>query len=251
MTRHIKLLQLGQCPYGQALALQLELRASLQRDQTLDPEMLGYLICLEHPTTITLGKRGKLEDLLGLELIKAQGVPVFKVDRGGQATCHEPGQLVIYPILRLEPLGMGVVDLIRGMAHALADTLKIWGLEADYDQSVPGLWTRQDPPEKVASVGMRVSGGVTTHGLAVNLINDLSGFGMIIPCGMPEGRLTSLAQHLAQHKPAKLAAELSVERFTQALTPKLEAFLNARLLPSPCSLPEQSAWEQPLDLDES
>lgn len=250
MTRQIKLLQLGLCPYGQALAIQLALRAELQRDPTLNPQQLGYLICLEHPTTITLGKRGKLEDLLGRALIQAQGIPVFKVDRGGQATCHEPGQLVIYPILRLEPLGMGVVDLIRGLAAALADNLEQWGLEADYDQQTPGLWTRQSPPEKVASVGMRVSGGVTTHGLAVNLINELRGFDLIIPCGMPEGRLTSLARQLqAQGVDTPSCGPLTVERFTQTLLPKLEAFLDATLTPTDYTMPTTSDWEQPLNWD--
>lgn len=247
MTRNIKLLQLGVCPYGQALATQLALRAQLQRDPSLDPQQLGYLICLEHPTTITLGKRGKLEDLLGRELLQAQGIPVFKVDRGGQATCHEPGQLVIYPILRLDPLGMGVVDLIRGLATALAQTLEQWGLKADYDQQTPGLWTRQLPPEKVASVGMRVSGGVTTHGLAVNLVNDLRGFDLIIPCGMPEGRLTSLERQLhAQGVDTPALGPLTVERFMQTLLPKLEAFLDAALIPTDYPLPAPSIWEPPL-----
>jgi lipoyl(octanoyl) transferase len=252
MTRQIKLLQLGCCPYGQALAIQLALRAELQGDPTLTPQQLGYLICLEHPTTITLGKRGKLDDLRWRARLKAQDVPVFKVDRGGQATCHEPGQLVIYPILRLEPLGMGVVDLIRGMAAALADNLALWGLEADYDQQTPGLWTRQQPPEKIASVGMRVSGGVTTHGLAINLVNELRGFDLIIPCGMPEGRLTSLARQLqAQGVDTPAPGPLSVERFTQTLLPKLEALLDATLTPTPYTLPAPSAWEQPLTWDET
>lgn len=243
-SRIVKLITPGSIPYGQALALQLKLRAQLQREAQT-PDELGYLICLEHPLTITLGKRGKLADLLGLSLIKARDVPVFKVDRGGQATCHEPGQLVIYPVLRLEPLGMGVVDLIRAMANALAETLALWGVTATYDQDSPGLWT--EGGAKIASVGMRVSGGVTTHGLSVNLNNTLEGFGLIVPCGMPDSPLMTLARAL--HDEDRAAP--TREQFLSALLPKLAAIFNASLTPCSPALPEPEDWEPPLSWDEA
>ena len=243
MTRRVRLHDLGLVPYGQALQAQLELRAQLQAHALSEASSeLGSLLCLEHPTTLTLGRRGKVQDIIGRDLARARGVPVFQVDRGGEATCHEPGQLVLYPVLRLEPLGMGVVDLIRALAQALAQTLSDYGLEADYDPKTPGLWTRQTPPHKVASVGMRVSGGVTTHGLAVNVVNDLSGFGLIVPCGMPEAPMTTLARHLGP----EAAQALTVSAFKAALLPKLEQALRAELIPAPLTLPSPPRWIEPM-----
>lgn len=181
--------RLGVVPYGQALALQLALRERLQKGEATS----GWVICVEHPPTVTLGKRGQLEHLISPTNLDANGVEVFRIDRGGEATFHGPGQLVIYPVLRLADFNIGVVDLIRGLAGSLSATLaEHHGIQGHYDVKHPGVWTDETPSRKIASVGMRVSGGVTTHGAAINLVNDMSPFGWIVACGMPEAPMIRL-----------------------------------------------------------
>ncbi len=240
MGARVALVRPGLVPYGQALAMQLELRQRL-----LDApahEWAGYLIALEHPTTITLGKRGKPQDILTPHLLEHLGVPAYQLDRGGELTCHEPGQLVLYPIVRLDALQLGVVDLIRDLAHALAQTLLSYGVSASYDPQTPGLWTPQQ--QKIASVGMRVHRGVTMHGAAINLTNDLSGFQLIVPCGMPDATLTTLAREAPQH-----SATLSVDSFLTRALPALSAAMRAELVPHEEPLiHDPSRWPAPMAL---
>src|SRR5690554_782206 len=175
MSKRLEIIRLGVVPYGQALALQMKLRERLKAQR--DEDLVGYLIALEHPPTVTLGKRGSFEDLVNHAWLQANGVEVFKIDRGGEATFHEPGQLVVYPILRLSALEKGVVDVIRGMAACLGESVAEYGKVAAYDLEHPGLWTQDETPSrKLASVGMRVQSGVTTHGVAMNLVNQMIGF---------------------------------------------------------------------------
>ena len=192
----IEVIRPGEIPYAHGLAMQLMLRARLYKREEDDP-LKGYFLVLEHPRTVTLGRRGELEHLMSPALLAQQGVEVFRIDRGGEATYHEPGQLVAYPILHLKSLELGVVDLIRNMAGQLADAIAPFGLSASYDCDHPGLWTEGGlMRRKVASVGMRVSKGVTTHGVAINLINEMTGFGWIVPCGMPQAPMTRLLDHV-------------------------------------------------------
>ncbi|RAL20063.1 lipoyl(octanoyl) transferase [Lujinxingia litoralis] len=234
------LLRPGLVPYGQALAWQLQLRQRLQEGRAHHPT--GYLLCLEHPPVVTLGKRGRAEDIFGLDQLRDRGTQFFKIDRGGEATYHGPGQLVVYPVVRLDALGLGVVDLIRGLANSLSRALADFGLDADYDTDHPGLWTRTTPPRKIASVGMRVSGGVTTHGAAVNLINDLIPFSLFVPCGMPNAPVTRLLDHL------DTPDGCNVEAFTERFLNHFAAFLDCQfepldLAPPP---PEEAAPSMPL-----
>ena len=230
----MKLLRPGLIPYGQALAWQLRLRARLQEG---DPGP-GYLLCLQHPPVITLGKRGHLEDLFGLEELQRRGTQFYQIDRGGEATYHGPGQLVLYPVVRLADLGIGVVDLIRTMAEALAMALAEYGVEAAYDKEHPGLWTKTTPARKIASVGMRVSGGVSTHGAAINLINDITPFSLFVPCGMPNAPITRLADFYAE--------PVDVERFTDQVLHHLARLLGLELCPYDEAPPEPDAWAPPL-----
>ena len=242
-TRDIHLMSLDEVPYGQALALQLQLRAQLQAmPEGQGP--LGYVLCLEHPSTITLGKRGKVEDVLGRHLMQHNGVSLFQIDRGGEATAHEPGQLVIYPILRLSEVGMGVVDLIRGMAGCLASTLEHWGIDARYNAEAPGLWTNHDGVEtKIASVGMRVSRGVSTHGAAINLTNTMASFQYIVACGMPEAPMKSVRQLLSD-----TSQPLSRQAFQERFLASFAQLLDAHWVPQRPNLPAREQWVEPMDL---
>ena len=241
--RDISLMSLGVVPYGQALALQLKLRAQLQAFPEGEGP-LGHVICVEHPSTITLGKRGQVEDVLGRDLMRLNDVPLFKIDRGGEATAHEPGQLVIYPILRLSEVGMGVVDVIRGMAQCLCTALEHWGIDARYNADSPGLWTMQQGVDtKIASVGMRVSRGVSTHGAAINLTNTMASFGYIVACGMPDAPMQSVQRLLRDHTPTLTRAV-----FEARFLDEFAALLNAQWVERSPMMPTYEDWSQPMAL---
>ena len=237
----IGLLELGTVPYGQALALQHRLRARLI-DGEVSPSLAGWLLVLEHPPVVTLGKRGEIGALIQPEQLRAQGVECFEIDRGGEATAHEPGQLVIYPVVDLEALDLGVVDVVRGLAAELSDTLGTFGVEAAYDPDHPGIWTQGEPSHKLASVGMRVRRGTTTHGAALNLVNDLSTFSMIVPCGMPQAPMARLADLVD-------AEEDSIQplSFARRVYPGLESLLGAELRDADVELPTADDWAEPIN----
>lgn len=146
---------------------------------------------LEHDPVVTFGRRGREHDLrVPREALAACGVDVVESDRGGELTYHGPGQLVIYPILAVRRRGIHVGELVRGLAACVADELAALGIVAEYDTDAPGLWV---DGAKIAAVGMRISRGVSMHGTALNLETDLDAFRLIVPCGMPDARATSVA----------------------------------------------------------
>ncbi|MFB6264553.1 MAG: lipoyl(octanoyl) transferase LipB [Bradymonadaceae bacterium] len=224
----IGLLELGEVDYGRALALQYELRNRLGNDGA--PEnRAGFLLALEHPPVVTLGKRGETDALLRRDRLRERGVDLYEIDRGGEATYHGPGQLVLYPILKLAALELGVVDVVRGLARIVADKLGNLGIAAAYDEDHPGLWT-SSPRAKIASVGMRVKRGITTHGAAINLTNDLAPFDHIVACGMPDARATRVVDHTD-------ADDLGPISFARRLYGDLEELLDAPLVDADVDLP--------------
>lgn len=238
----IRLLDLDVVPYGQALALQYELRDRLIAGDV--PERTaGYLIFLEHEPVVTLGKRGVPDHLVQRERLHSDGVEIFEIDRGGEATFHGPGQLVVYPIVELERLAMGVVDVVRGLAATIADAFAEFGVEADYDTDHPGVWTTDEQPHrKLASVGMRVKRGVSTHGAAINLVNDMRPFSLIVPCGMPDAPMARLADYTDDTE------AITPTAFRRRLAPGIEALTGAELTEADVPLPERSDWITPSDL---
>ena len=240
----IRLVELGVVPYGQALSLQYRLRDRLISGDVPE-DVAGWLICLEHEPVVTLGKRGLPEHLVDPDSLRSQGIEVFEIDRGGEATYHGPGQLVVYPVIELERLAMGVVDVVRGLADVISEALAEYGLAADYDTDHPGVWTTdEEPHRKMASVGMRVRRGVSTHGAAINLDNDMRPFSMIVPCGMPDAPMARLADYTSSD------AAISPEDFRQKLYPGIEELTEATLRPSEVDLPPQSEWIEPLGDEE-
>jgi lipoyl(octanoyl) transferase len=156
----------------------LELQESIQQNAESDPAILG----LEHPLTITLGRRGDpLKDvLIGFKALRERNIPVVAVDRGGQATLHHPGQLIIYPILSLRKLRIGAKVYVGILEATTKQLLASYGITACCRGDEPGLYTLRG---KIASFGVRISRGVTSHGVAINVSNDLSEFAMIRSCG--------------------------------------------------------------------
>lgn len=172
---------LGLVEYREALALQEALRARRQRDEIADT-----LLCLEHPPTYTLGRRTADGELpMGRGWYRAQGIDVVEVDRGGGVTYHGPGQLVAYPIVRTGD----VVGLVRAMERAMIAALADEGVEATAPEGLTGVWVGE---RKIGSIGLHVQRGVTTHGFAVNVENDLQPFEWVVACGGDGARTTSL-----------------------------------------------------------
>ena len=177
----LSVVQLGQIPYAEALELQLRVRAARQADEIPDT-----LLLLEHPPVYTRGKRTEAHDLpMGEDWYRTQGIEVHDVDRGGRVTYHGPGQLVGYPIMRISD----VIDYVRTMERAVIAALGDEGIAACVREGLTGIWVGE---RKIGSIGVHVSKGVTTHGFAVNVDNDLQPFEWIVPCGIDGVRMTSV-----------------------------------------------------------
>jgi lipoyl(octanoyl) transferase len=173
--------QLGVVEYGAALALQERLRDARQRGELPD-----VLLLLEHPPVYTRGRRSQPAELpMGEQWYRAQGIDVVDTDRGGRVTYHGPGQLVGYPIMEIDD----VVAYLRTMESAIIAGLADEAIDAEVRDGLTGVWTG---PRKIASIGVHVSRGVTTHGFAVNVQNDLQPFGWIVPCGLEGVQMTSV-----------------------------------------------------------
>ena len=175
---------MGQVPYEEAFELQLGLRA-----RRAAGELPDTLLVLEHPPVYTRGRRTQPGDLpMGEDWYRARGIEVCDTDRGGRVTYHGPGQLVCYPIMAVDRVADFVHAMERAMVAALADE----GIRAEARKAPhTGVWAGE---AKIASIGVRVRDGVSTHGLAVNVANDLQPFEWIVPCGIDHVRMTSVAR---------------------------------------------------------
>jgi len=174
---------LGQVEYREGVALQEELRERVHAG-----DIPGAMLLLEHPPTYTLGRRTREGDLpLGEAWARAQGIDVVKTDRGGKLTYHGPGQLVGYPILRADD----VIGYLRALERGLIAALRDEGLQAHRREGrdYTGVWVQD---RKIASIGVHLSRGITTHGFAVNVDNDLAPFTWAVACGLPDVAMTSL-----------------------------------------------------------
>ncbi|HSC21691.1 MAG TPA: lipoyl(octanoyl) transferase LipB [Solirubrobacterales bacterium] len=201
MSDELLVKRLGVVPYLEAWELQKELAKQRRRNEIPD-----VLLLLEHPPTYTRGRRSKPEELpMGVEWYEAQGIEVHDTDRGGLVTYHGPGQLVAYPIVDLDGYDNDVHAYVRGLEQVIIGVLDEVGIPAQTIDGLTGVWTMGDPPptispnpaRKIASIGLHVSCGITTHGLAINVNNDLQPFEWIVPCGIERLSLTSVMRETA------------------------------------------------------
>ncbi len=181
---------LGTIPYRDAVVMQERVRARRQAN-----EMPDTLLLLEHPPVYTRGRRSADGELtLGEDFYRTQGIDVVDTDRGGRITYHGPGQLVGYPIMAID----AVDRHLRTIEIALVTALEKEGIEArsrcDEGPDYTGVWVED---RKIASIGVHVSRGVSTHGFAVNVENDLEPFTWVVACGLPDVTMTSLALELS------------------------------------------------------
>lgn len=195
MVTHV--LHLGNVPYATALQLQRALLELRKEDR-----IANTLLLLEHPPVITLGRNSQVSNVLASpEFLADQGVEVFDVDRGGDVTFHGPGQLVAYPIFDLrsfEPR-IGAVEFVRRLEEVLIRTCGDFGIGAQRIKGLTGVWTyalRNKPEAKIAAIGVHISRGVTTHGMALNVSTDLEFFTLIVPCGIANKSVTSMEREL-------------------------------------------------------
>jgi lipoate-protein ligase B len=198
--------QLGTVPYGEGVALQESLSARRQAGEIPD-----LLLVLEHPPVYTKGKRTEPGDLpMGEDWYRAQGIEVCDTDRGGRVTYHGPGQLVAYPIMAVDR----VADFVHAMERAIVAALDDEDISAEVRETpFTGVWVGDS---KIASIGVRVSGGVTTHGLAVNVDNDLQPFEWIVPCGIDHVRMTSVSKETGRNRSLPCFRKRMAWRFADA-----------------------------------
>ncbi len=215
---------LGQVEYREALALQEALRARRQAGEIPDA-----LLCLEHPPVYTRGRRTGPADLpMGEDWYRAQGIDVVDVDRGGGVTYHGPGQLVAYPIVRTDD----VVGLVRAMERAMIAALADEGVAAGAPDGLTGVWVGE---RKIGSIGLHVQRGVTTHGFAVNVENDLQPFEWVVACRGDGARATSLIRETGRGAGAlPCFRRRAAFRLAEALGRRQRLVTRARLgLPAP------------------
>jgi lipoic acid synthetase len=198
---------LGRLPYTEAWDLQRAFHEGRVQGRTED----DYLLLLEHPPVFTIGRNGDVSNLLvGMGGAEAKGAEVHHIDRGGDITFHGPGQLVGYPIIRLDDPKQ-IVPYVRKIEEVLIRTVGDFGVEAWREEGYTGVWTAKG---KVAAIGIRVSRRVTMHGFALNLHPDMGFFGMMNPCGITDREVTTLSDLVGR--------KISLEEAVDALIPHFE-----------------------------
>src|SRR5215207_2484224 len=208
MAGEITLVRCGTVPYTEAWEMQRQLQARRQREEIGD-----LLLLLEHPPVYTRGRRSQPKELpMGAEWYEAQGIEVRDTDRGGLVTYHGPGQLVAYPIVDLRGYGDDVHEYVRGLERTTVAALGEAGVRAGPIEGLTGIWVGT---RKIGSIGLHVSRGVTTHGLAVNVNNDLQPFEWVVPCGIEGVSMTSLSRELCAEQDFDAFAETLVAAYAR------------------------------------
>jgi lipoate-protein ligase B len=212
MSRPLEVRELGRQPYAEALELQRELRRRRAEGA------LGHdvLLLTEHPPVVTLGRGTRATSLPHPPvLLERRGAEVFEVERGGDVTFHGPGQLVGYPIVDLSGHRRDLHWYLRRLEDVIIAAVERLGVPAARTPGLTGVWTAG---RKIASIGIHVRQWVTLHGFALNVTTDLSWFDLIVPCGIEQVVMTSLAEELLREDHAALQAEASqavIESFVE------------------------------------
>src|SRR6186997_2990475 len=234
VSAEILVVNCGLLPYEEGLALQRRVEAARQAGAVAD-----VLLLLEHPPVYTRGRRSTAAELpMGREWYERQGIDVCDTDRGGRVTYHGPGQLVAYPIMEVER----VADFVHTMEGAIVRALADEGIVAEpRDTPFTGVWAGDS---KIASIGVRVSGGVSTHGLAVNVDNDLQPFEWIVPCGIEQVRVTSVSKETGGGRSLPCFRKRMAWRFAEAFGMKQRLVSERRLFERMPSAPGRRGRDQ-------
>ena len=187
MQKLVKVQELGVVDYLSAWQMQKQIA-----DGVLTGKIENTLLLLQHPSVYTAGRRTQLSDR------PLDNTPVIDVDRGGKITWHGIGQLVGYPIIKLKN-SADVVGFVRELENALIQVCEEFGITAQRYCERSGVWVRDEKGDrKIAAIGLRVAKGVSTHGFALNVNPDLSAYLKIIPCGIPDAKVTSISAELGE-----------------------------------------------------
>lgn len=231
MSAEILVVRCGLVAYDEALVAQRWLR-----DAREDGSVPDVLLLLEHPPTYTRGRRSTPEELpMPTEWYEAQGIAVHDTDRGGRVTYHGPGQLVAYPIVDLRPYGDDVHEYVRRLERVAISALGEHDVAARTIAGLTGVWTDGTSPtegrrdskrsisplsgpsaevaRKIGSIGVHVSRGITTHGLSINVNNDLQPFEWVVPCGIEGCQVSSLSRELGAEQELAPFAYTVAERY--------------------------------------
>lgn len=213
MSRRLLIAELGRRPYADVLDLQ----RALCRERMAGERQDDVLLLVEHEPVVTLGRGTRPSSLpIPAPMLAERGVPVVEVERGGDVTYHGPGQLVGYPVLQLREHREDLHWYLRQLEAVAIEALAALGVSAERNPGLTGVWTRG---RKIASIGIHVKQWVTFHGFALNVSTDLSGFDLIVPCGIDGVVMTSVAAELGRADPPALwtaASHAVVKSFTRA-----------------------------------
>lgn len=224
----LNLRDLGTMRYDACWNLQLDRFNELLRFKSeggdSDPDCVGDLLLVEHTPVYTLGKSGKRENLLVTEqYLSSLGAEFFHIDRGGDVTFHGPGQLVGYPILDLEKIGIGLRRYIELLEEAAIRTVAHYGIEAGRVAGASGVWLEGATPRmrKICAIGVRSSRFVTMHGFGLNVSTDLGWFDKINPCGFRDRGVTSIEKETGR--------EISMDDVKCLMSNHLSELLNVKI----------------------
>ena len=199
-----QVLDLGTVEYRRAWQLQTDLVAAVHEGR-----QPNTLLLLEHPHVYTCGRLSKPEHMpLSTQQLAEQGIGVVETDRGGQVTYHGPGQLVAYPVVNLRGWG-GPLKYVRTLEQVIIRSLADFGIHAGTEPGLTGVWVGR---AKIAAIGVKISRGIAHHGFSINVNPDLTKFAEIVPCGITDRPVTSMAKQLGQKAPAMAEVQESVAR---------------------------------------
>ena len=232
----------GHMPYKECWEYQQSLFNDLLAKQGDESDFVGTIIFVEHPAVYTLGKSGKMSNMLiNEERLKALGAEFYHIDRGGDITFHGEGQVVCYPILDLEKLGIGLRRYIEILEESIIETVAEYGIKSRRLEGATGVWLCDEAEllngekiernwRKICAIGVKASRYVTMHGLALNAATDLKWFTMINPCGFIDKGVTSISKELGREVSFDEASKVLCEKLTANLkVEKIEKIYNNKI----------------------
>jgi len=199
MNKKLNFIDLGTIDYKEALLFQKKLFIEKLKNKTLGIKNTNDVLICEHPHVYTIGKSGNENNLLiNDNFLKSINASYFRTDRGGDITYHGPGQLVVYPIIDLQNFNLGIKDYIYKLEYLIIEILKKYGINGEISDGNIGVWldVGTNSERKICSIGVRVSKGITMHGLALNVNTILSYFNHINPCGFTDKETTSIKNEI-------------------------------------------------------
>lgn len=217
IVRPLQVRRLGQVPYAEGLELQ---RALVEERR--DGRIPDTLLLLQHPHVVTIGvkKEGRSHILATPERLSSLGVEVFETGRGGDVTYHGPGQLVGYPIVDLNPDRRDVHRYVRDLEEVMIRVCAGYGVTAGRVKGFSGAWVGDT---KIGAIGVRISRWITSHGFAFNLTTDVAFFDLIVPCGIADRGVTSLAAQLGREPSMGEVEDRFVEQFAAVFDRTVDA----------------------------